>query len=540
MDKKYIIAIAIIALIAIIGIAAMMGSSNTVRADDELVVATTSHNGEPETGMDPIYGWNYYSSPLVQSTLLKMNRDMEFEDDLATDVEASDDFKTYTVKLRDDVNFTDGTPLTAEDVAFTYNEAKKSGASLDFSMMDNATAKDDYTVVFNLNQPDSTFKCKFPYLGIVPSDSYNNETYGSNPIGSGPWKFAQWDKGQQIILEKNPDYYGKQPEFNKLTLVFLENEAAVTAVMNHEVDVAAVPLEYTNATADGYTMYTMDSLDVRGISFPMVNNTGALSAENLTLGNNITADKAIREALNYGISRETICDGALNGAAVPNYDAMSNAAPWANPEGAIKDGDIEKAKQILKEGGWEDTDGDGIVEKDGQKASLNLYYASNAPERQAIAVSVAEQAKDIGIEMNATGSNWDEMDQLKSSECIVYGMGEPDPSTLKLEYYSDLAGIGYANPASLNNSVVDRYIDQAMSQDMDDSYGTWSKISWDGNTGVSPKGDAPWLWVAQLKYAYFVDDTLDISNETENIQPHAGDVLSNVEDWHRVSSIEQK
>lgn len=143
---------------------------------------------------------------------------------------SNDDFTEYTVKIRNDVKFTDGTPLTAEDVAFSYTEASTNGASnLEFSSLKNVTAKDNTTVVFKLNKPDSTFVDKFAYLGIVPSDSYNNETYGSNPIGSGPYKFVQWDKGQQLILEKNTDYYGKQPEFNKLTILFEMNDAAFNA-----------------------------------------------------------------------------------------------------------------------------------------------------------------------------------------------------------------------------------------------------------------------------------------------------------------------
>ena len=217
MDTKYIIGIIAVIIIAIIAGAVLMGGSHTERADDELVVAAYSHGGEPEAGFDPILGWNYYAEPLIQSTLLKMTRGMEYENDLAKSWDANSDFTEYTVKIRDNVKFTDNTTLDAEDVAFTYNEAKASGASLDLSSMDNATAVDKNTVKFELNRPDSTFVDKMAYIGIVPSDSYNNETYGANPVGSGPYKFVQWDKGQQVILEKNPDYYGKQPEFNKLT-----------------------------------------------------------------------------------------------------------------------------------------------------------------------------------------------------------------------------------------------------------------------------------------------------------------------------------
>ena len=184
MDTKYIIGIIAILLIAIIGGAMFLGGGSSVqRADNELVVAAYSHGGEPETGFDPILGWNYYSEPLIQSTLLKVNRNLDYENDLATSWKANDNFTEYTVKLRDDVKFTDNSTLDAEDVAFTFNEAKATGASLDLSSMDNATAVDNTTVKFDLNKKDSTFVDKFAYIGIVPSDSYNNETYGSNPVG---------------------------------------------------------------------------------------------------------------------------------------------------------------------------------------------------------------------------------------------------------------------------------------------------------------------------------------------------------------------
>ena len=529
-------------IIAIIGGALLLnGGSSPTRADNELVVAAYSHGGEPEAGFDPMYGWGDRNEPLIQSTLMKMTRNMTYKNDLATEWAANDDFTEYTVKIREGVKFTDGTPLTAEDVAFSYNQAKKTGESVDLSSLNNATAVDDTTIKFDLNKSDSTFSDKLLYVGIVPSDSYDNATYGSNPVGSGPYKFVQWDKGQQLILEKNTDYYGKQPEFDKLTIVFEQGEAALNAAKNHELDISAVPITYANETIEGYDTFVSDSIDVRGISLPVQNNTGETNEDGVPLGNNITADKAIREALNYGIDRDVICKGALNGVGVPNYDGIAHYLPWYNEEAAIDDGDVEKAKQILKEGGWEDTNGDGIVEKDGVKASINLYYPSeNAPERQAIAVSVAEQAKDIGIEVNATGSNWDEMDKIKFTDPIVFGFGSTGPYTMYGEYYSTQAGIGYNNPSLVNSTAVDAHIDNAMSTDRESSYSEWSAVSWDGTTGISPKGEAAWLWIGEIRYKYFVDDSLNISKDTYLLQPHGGDAFGNIYDWTRVSSIENK
>lgn len=541
MDTKYIIGIVAVVLIAIIAGAVLMGGSSTHRADDELVVAAYSHGGEPEAGFDPILGWNYLAEPLIQSTLLKMTPNMTYKNDLASSWEANDNFTEYTVKIKDGIKFTDNTTLDAEDVAFTYNTAATTGASeLDFTSLENATATDKNTVVFKLNRPDSTFVDKLAYLGIVPSDSYNNETYGSNPVGSGPYKFVQWDKGQQVILEKNPDYYGKQPEFNKLTILFEMNDAAFNSAKNHEVDVAAVPLAYANETIEGYNMSLLDTIDVRGLSLPVVNNTGNTTENGNPIGNNVTADKAIREALNYGINRTAIAQGALNGFGYPNYDGIAHQLPWANAEvNNISDADVDRAKEILAQGGWNDTDGDGIVEKDGMKASINVYYPSDATERQAIAVTISEQAKEFGIEVNATGSNWDEMDSHVNSDPIVWGWGSTDPSTMYNQYYSGGIGQGYSNPASINNSAVDEHIDNAMSMDRNASYAEWSAVSWDGSNGISPLGEAGWLWAGEIKYGYFVDNSLDISEDTALLQPHGGDIFSNIYDWHRVSSIEQ-
>ncbi len=538
MEKKKIAIIAIIVVIlAIIVGALVLGGSTTTRADDELVVAAYSHGGEPETGFDPILGWNYYAEPLIQSTLIKMDRNMSYRNDLATNIEESSDHTTFTVDIRDDVNFTDGTPLTAEDVAFTFNAARDSGASLDLSNMVNATAVNDTQVKFELENPDSTFRDKLAYIGIVPSDSYNNETYGSNPVGSGPYKFVQWDKGQQVILEKNQNYYGQQPEFNRLTILFAQNDAAFNMAKNGEADVVAVPLTYAKESVDGYHMVLMDSIDVRGISLPVVNNTGQVTEDGNPIGNNVTADIAIRKALNYGINREDTAEGALNGLGVANFDGIAHQLPWANDATEIEDGDIALANQTLEEAGWVDSDGDGIREKNGVRAEINIYYPSDAPERQAIAVSVAEQAKNMGISINATGSNWDEMDALKNSECIVWGFGSTDPSRIWSEYYSDQGGVGYNNPAMVNNSAVDSHIDAAFSLPLESAYSEWSNAVWDGSNGISPQGDAAWLWIGEIRYGYFVDDSLDISNDTALLQPHGGDIFSNIYDWHRVKSI---
>ncbi len=536
MKKQHIMIIAIIIVIGIVAGGLVLGNSSTERNPDELVTAVGAHGGEPETGFNPILGWASASEPLIQSTLFKRNNNMSLVNDLATNHTVSSDGKTYTVNIRDGVKFHDNSSLTAKDIAFTYNEAKKVGGDIDLSNMVNATAVNDSTVEFYLNNSDSTFISKLSTLGIVPSESYNNETYGQNPIGSGPYKFVQWDKGQQVILELNDDYYGKKPEFKKLTILFLTGDAAFAAAKKGEVDIAEVPLSYSNEKISNMSSIILDSVDARGISLPYLPDTGNKTEDGVSIGNNVTSNKAIREALNYGINRQTIIDGPLQGHGNKSFDGIGYQLPWNNTEAIIEDGDIDKAKSILESDGWKDSDGDGILEKDGQKASFTVYYPADDTTRQAIAVSVSEQAKKFGIEVNVEGKSWDEIDKLKLSNGVVWGYGGLDPSSLYHQYYGGFAGNNYDNPAFYDNPIVNQHMESALSSsNLESSYNDWSMVSWDGSNGISPKGDAVWLWTVFVDYPYFVDNSLDISENTTTIQPHGGDIFGNIYDWKRVN-----
>lgn len=535
--KKNKIIITIVAAIAILVIAGavLMGNTSGQRNADELVAAVGAHGGEPEKGFDPIMGWSSMSEPLIQSTLFKRDSDMNLTNDLATGYEVSSDGKTWTVNIRNDVKFHDNTNLTAKDVAFTYNAAKESGENVDLSNLINATAINATVVQFTLNQTDSSFIAKLCTLGIVPEATYNNATYGEKPIGSGPYKFVQWDKGQQLILELNENYYREKPYFKKITILYLKDDTAFASAKRGEVDIAEVPLSYSKESVDNMRMITLDSVDARGISLPFVPDTGNKTEDGVPIGNNVTSHESIRKALNYGINRQEIIDGPLNGNGNKSFDGIGSQLPWNNPDAEIQDGDIEKAKRILKADGWTDTNGDGIVEKNGLKASFKIFYPADDTTRQAIAVSISEQAKKFGIEVVVEGKSWDEIDKLKNSNGVVWGQGSLDPSLLSSLYNSASTGQSYDNPSFFSNPTVDQHIETAKTT-MDESAANsaWSSVSWDGSTGISPQGDAAWLWTVFVDYAFIVDDTLDIG--TPLVQPHGGDIFGNIYEWKRINA----
>jgi peptide/nickel transport system substrate-binding protein len=522
MDNKYIIG-GVVALIAVIAIAAFaMGGTSTERAANEISIAASNHGGEPEAGFDPLTGWATGSEPLIQSTLFKHDKNGTIVNDLATGYTISGDGKSIDVELRDGVKFTDDTPLTAEDVAFTYNTAKETGVT-DLTTLEKAEAVDDTHVKFILNTPDSTLIHRLASVGIVPSDSYNNETYGENPVGSGPYKLSQWDKGQQAIFEINDNYYGKKPYFEKINLLFLEPDAAFAAAQKGDLDIVEVPLSYANESVEGMHQVIYPATDNRYIGLPVSPET--VNEEGIIVGNNITSDPAIRQAINVGIDRQAIVEGAYNGLGNVSYVGTSDLLPWAS-DYKVDDGNVEEAKQILAAGGWTDTDGDGIVEKDGQKASFELDYSSSDSTRQAVALQFAEQAKEFGIEATPEGKTWDDMDTTKFNIPIVWGGGSADPHQLYNFYDSEVAATEYNNPAVYNNSAVDGLINSARAtNNLDSSYQIWKQVE---NTASQ---DVPYVWIGTLDYLFFVGDNIDMSDDTDTIYPHGGDVFGNVYDW---------
>ena len=216
-----------------------------------MTVAAHSNIKEPESGFNPLTGWgcghqNY--NPLVQSCLFKTDKNGEIVPDLATDYKISSDGLTWTVNIRDDVKFSDNSTLDANDVAFTFNTAKSTESDLDLTNIDKVTAKNDTCVEFKLVEPRSTFIYDLRYLGIVPEE-YDNETYGENPIGSGPYVLDHWDKGQQAIFTINENYYGEKPYFTQITMLFPEESTWLELAKSGEVDVVPVATSALNKSS---------------------------------------------------------------------------------------------------------------------------------------------------------------------------------------------------------------------------------------------------------------------------------------------------
>ena len=499
------------------------------RARSGEVVVAMDPNSEPAAGFDPAYGWGageHVHEPLIQSTLTVTNPDLTIGYDLATDYSVSEDGLTWTVTIRDDVSFTDGEPLTAEDVAFTYNTVKASSSVSDFTMLDYAEAADDRTVVFHMNRPFSIWPYTMAVTGIVPEHAYDSATYGASPIGSGRYILKQWDRGQQVILEANPDYYGGEPLMKKVTILFMEEDAAFLAAQAGQVDLAYTSATYSDQQIEGYSLASYATVDNRGFNLPAVPEQ--TDAQGRTVGNDLTADVRVRRAINMGIDRQEMIDHVLNGYGSPAY-SVCDQMPWYSEASEVEH-DPEGAAALLDEAGWKTGD-DGVREKDGVKAELNLLYSAGDSVRQALAADFADQLGKLGISCTLEGVGWDTAYDRALSDPLIWGWGAHTPMEL-YNIYHTAAGSDWALYSPYASDAVDRYMDQALAQnDLETSYQLWRQAQWDGTEGVTWEGDIPWVWLVNIDHLYWVRDGLQVAEQKIHPHGHGWSVVNNVDQW---------
>ena len=494
---------------------------NSATTTKDSVIVAMGTGSEPETGFDPAFGWGageHMHEPLIQSTLTITTQDLKITYDLATDLSVSDDGMLWTAKIRDDVSFTDGETLTAYDVAFTYNKVKELSTINDFTMLERAEATDDTTVLFHMARPFAIWPYSMAIVGIVPEHAYGPD-YGQNPIGSGRYVLKQWDKGQQVIFEANPDYYGETPKMKRVTILFMSEDAAFAAVQAGQVDVAATSAPYSDQTIAGYSLLAAQTVDNRGFSMPNIPFDGEK-------GNNVTSDPAIRQALNIGIDREGMIVNVLNGYGTPAY-SVCDKMPWFN-EGMIVEYDRTAAIKMLEDAGWA-AESDGIRSKNGTRAELIVMYPSSDPVRQALAADAVNQMKELGIAATLEGLSFADARLRAGVDLMTWGYGSHTPMELYNLYHSD-PETGGSRYAMYQNPTVDSYIDQALAvSTLEDSYELWKKAQWDGQTGLAE--DVPWLWLVNIDHLFWTRNELKVAEQKLHPHGHGWSIVNNVDQW---------
>ncbi|MCC7022910.1 MAG: hypothetical protein IT338_08790 [Thermomicrobiales bacterium] len=331
---------------------------------------------------------------------------------LADSWEIGPDNRTYTFHLNKNAKWHDGVDFTAEDVKFSADALANpdTGSTYTATFVDTVESWrviDDDTFEMVAKEPVYTFLFDIQPLLIVPKHIWENvplKEWRTDPgatgvdpsrvVGTGPFKFQEWKQGESVTLVRNDDYYGKVPHLDSYVLrVWPDQTARVNALLNGEID--AADLEASDiASVEGTPGVAVEHYPTRGFTYYEFNLDPEVTTK--------WQDVRVRQALLYALDRESIVKNILLGygeVAQGTQPIVSYA--YAPDQITTKyTYNPEKAKALLAEAGWTDTNGDGIVDKDGEAMSFDLLYPSGSPTRDQVVAYLQDAWSAIGV--NAT------------------------------------------------------------------------------------------------------------------------------------------
>ncbi|MFQ2507635.1 ABC transporter substrate-binding protein [Aeromonas caviae] len=505
------------------GFSTMALAAQPVPAELKLAIGA-----EPTEGFDPLLGWSHGSYLLLHSPLLKQNADLSWQNVLTQSVTPSKDGKGWLIRLKPNLTFSNGAPLTAEDVAFTYNSAAKGGGKIDMGNFVSAKVLSPTEVVITLSAPQSTFVNVLGSLGIVSKRDYDPKTYARHPIGAGPYRLVSFLPGQQLVVEANPYYAGGNNDFKRLVFVFIDEESAYAAAQSNQLGLVRIAPSLAPTVPASLKLWVRSSVENRGIVFP-IPPAGGKDAKGYPIGNNVTSDVAVRRAINYAIDRQLLADQLLEGHAIPAYSAVEGL-PWLNKATAFKDGNAAHANALLDEAGWK-MGSDGIRHKGNLRAAFTLWYTSGDSTRRDLAEAVRAMLKPIGLEVSLKSGSWEQVEREMHANPVLMGWGSLDPMELYHHYQSGSGGVEFYNPGYYSNPVVDGHLKQALdAPNWQAAVPFWQQVEWDGKTGAGVQGDAAWAWLLNVQHTYLANRCIDLGKGAPEIHG-SWSLLNNLQDW---------
>ncbi len=332
------------------------------------------------TTFDPIIPFDnmaIWTMLLIYDQVIRVGPDgLSLEPGLAESWEVSDDGLTYTFNLRQ-TNFHDGTPCTANDVAFCLNRTafdEASSMTFFFSAVDNFEATDEQTVVATLNDVWVPFEADLALFGasIYPQAAF--EAQGDDlweaPIGSGPFMFESWERGAQIVLNKNPEYWDEgKPYLDQLTFkVLTESNARMLQFQGGELDIVTdVPYNQIQPLSQNPDFVVLPDAAAR-IDYISLNVTRAP-----------LDDKILRQAINYAVDKDAIIQNVLFGAGVPATSYLPRMA-GNDPDSPGYPFDLERARQLVAESNSPDGFAFEILTSVGDAAQVCQLVAAQLAE----------------------------------------------------------------------------------------------------------------------------------------------------------------
>lgn len=384
-----------------------------VLADQQPVDQFNPVAGYGELGTSPLYDGLLVPAPATASGIPELQPALAAEPPVA-----NEDATEWTVKIREDVTFSNGEPLTAKDVANTYmailNPDTASPAAAGYSMIEEVAAEDDYTVKFKLKHPYADLPSRM-LVGIAPSSAIEEGPVtewklNTEPIGTGAYVMESLQP-DEVTFTARTDGWHPTPEVSKLTIVSVPDDTARAQRLTSGQIMGAQLTPSIAVTFDGkqgFEIASNKTVDWRGLTLPV--------------DNPFTGDPKVRLALNYAVDREALVKDVLLGYGEVGYTPVNEAYGDIAPENAFTY-DPDKAAELIKEAGWEKGD-DGLLKKDGEVAHLDLWHPAGDQLRKDLTFAVAENLKDLGVEVTIDSSDWDAVEEKLPHVASMFGGGD--------------------------------------------------------------------------------------------------------------------
>ena len=442
----------------------------------------------PEGKFNPLVSntqYDGYVNTLVYDSLLKLNSKIELESSMAEKYEITDEGKKLVFKLKSGIKFHDGNPVTSKDVKFTLESLANPKYEGDLASyvqsitgfkefhegkateLKGVVCPDDNTIEINFDTPYSPALINIGTLGILPAHIWGKidiEKWGENneaiakPVGSGPYKFDSFKVGEFAKLVANEEYHNGAPKIKNFVFKVVNEETSSAELINGSIDLA----ELSNIKSDDAK--TLNEKGIEVLKYP----NSKIQYMGFNLRNKTLQDVKLRTAIAYGIDREALVNGLLEGNGVVINTPMVPSL-WSYPkEGLVEyKFDVEKAKALLKEAGYEDTNGNGIVDKGGKDLELTLTVPTGDTIREKTGTIIQDNLSKIGIKVNIEAMEFKAVMQkvVGDHEFEMYLMGntleaDPDPTP---NWYStqatDEKGVFGWNIAGFKSKEADNLMD---------------------------------------------------------------------------------
>lgn len=437
IDKLTKIGVFLIVGLFVFGLAGVSAQTLTIAKPDE----PGSLDVRYETGnLSPMH--------VIMQSLFSYDSDFEYKPMLAKDFYFSDDAKTVTFELRQGVTFHNGDPFTAEDVKFTIDwvlDRENAAHNRDlYTLIEEVEIVDDYTVKIHMSEPYAFIICNLVRLNIYPSEYTKQvgDDFGENPIGTGPFAFKEWEKGERITLKAYENYWDGAPKVDYLEFRFIPDDSSrLLAFRGGEVDI------YHR----GIILDEVQRLDEHP-DFNVHTTTGTgFNYVGFNFNSEYAGNRLIRQAISHLIDRQGIIDYLLGGFGEPGVANIIPTIPWFNEDLEPHQYNPEKAKELFAEAGYPD----GGFELD--------IYTHDPDLRMQIAELLQFELEALGVGLNIHIEDWGafferiyEGDDYDMFLLGWSGLVHPDLASFR-QFHSEGDRVGYIH---YNNPRMDELIDK--------------------------------------------------------------------------------